>query len=372
MVRENTGHTGGVGMATMRAVAVTPGRAGSARLIEVERPEPTTGEALVRVLRVGICGTDREIVSGQVGAAPPGEDRLIIGHESLGVVQHVSGAEGVRPGDYVAAIVRRPDGCPPCRAGQWDMCLWGRYTERGIRARHGFLTEFYAERPEFLVVVPEALRPVGMLVEPASVVAKAVGEAYAVQARLPWQPERAVVLGAGPIGLLATLALRLRGLEVHTLDVVPPESEKAALVRACGAIYVNGRETHLAELARRAGNLDLIVEATGVTPLAFQAMDALGTNGVLALTGVSGGSRTFEIDGNRLNFGMVLGNKVVFGSVNANRSHFEAAVRDLHAIAQRWPGLLEKLITRRVPLNAFEQALSPEPGGIKSVVEVSG
>ena len=358
-------------MAMMRAVAVTPGHAGSDRLIEVERPEPGPGEALVRVLRIGVCGTDREIVSGAVGEAPAGEEHLIIGHESLGVVERVNGAEGVKPGDYVAAIVRRPDGCPPCRAGQWDMCLWGKYVERGIRARHGFLAEYYVERPEYLVVVPEALRAVGVLVEPASVIAKAVGEAHAAQARLPWQPERVVVLGAGPIGLLATFALRLRGLEVHTLDIVPADSDKAELVRAAGATYVDGRETHLPDLARGTGNIDLIIEATGVAPLVFQAMDALGINGVLVLTGISGGSRMIEVDGNRLNLGMVLGNKMVIGSVNANRRHFEAAAQDLAGIERQWPGLLERMVTRRTPLHDFEQALAPEPGGIKSVIEVA-
>lgn len=357
-------------MATMRAVAVIPHHAGSERLIETERPEPAPGEALVRVERVGICGTDREIVSGAVGEAPPGEDQLIIGHESFGVVERTNGAAGVRAGDRVAAIVRRPDGCPACQAGQWDMCLWGRYTERGIRGRHGFLSEYYTERPEFLVVAPDTLHNVGVLIEPASVIAKAVAEAYAAQRRLPWAPERALVLGAGPIGLLATFALRLRGLEVYTLDVAAEDAPKAELVRACGARYVDGRRTTVADVARTAGNLDLMIEATGATTLVFQAMEALGTNGALVLTGVSGGSRTLEVDGNRLNLAMVMGNKLVVGSVNANRGHFEAAVRDLTTIQERWPELLPRLITRRVPLASFTQALARDPDGIKSVVEL--
>lgn len=357
-------------MATMQAVAVTPGQAASGRLIAAERPEPAAGEALVRVLHVGVCGTDREIVAGRVGTAPAGADHLIIGHESFGVVERAQGTDAVRPGDHVAAIVRRPDGCPACRAGQWDMCMWGQYTERGIRGRHGFLSEVYAERPEYLVVVPETLRHVGVLVEPASVVAKAVTEAYAVQRRLPWAPQRAVVLGGGPVGLLATLALRLRGLAVHTLDIVPPDSLKAETIRACGAAYVDGRRQTLADIAREAGNVDLIIEATGVATLVLQAIDALGTNGVLVLTGISGGSRTVEVDGNRLNLGMVLGNKLVLGSVNANRTHFDTAVRDLAGIEGRWPGVLARMITRRVPLQRFGEALASDPDGIKSVIEV--
>jgi threonine dehydrogenase-like Zn-dependent dehydrogenase len=360
-------------MATMRAVAVTPGQAGSARLIETDRPEPAAGEALVRVLEIGICGTDREIVSGAIGEAPPGEDHLIIGHESLGVIERVNGADGIQVGDRVAAIVRRPDGCPACQIGRWDMCMWGRYTERGIRGRHGFLSEVYTERPEFLVVVPPDLKDAGVLVEPASVVAKAVAAADEVQRRLPaWQPRRAAVLGAGPIGLLATLALRLRDIEVFTLDVVPAGSLKAQLVQACGATYVNDRETSLTELARTAGNLDLIVEATGIAPLVFTAMDALGADGVLVLTGVSGGSRVIHVDGNRLNLGMVMNNKVVVGSVNAARVHFETAVRDLAVIEQRWPGLLAHMITRRSPIGQFEAALARDPNGVKSVIDVGG
>jgi threonine dehydrogenase-like Zn-dependent dehydrogenase len=358
-------------MTSMRAVAVTPGHSGSARLIETERPEPPPGEALVRVLRVGVCGTDREIDAGLVGEAPPGDDHLIVGHESFGVVERADGAEGLRPGDNVAAIVRRPDGCPSCQAGRWDVCQWGRYTERGIRGRHGFMSEFYTEHPSYLVLVPESLLGLGVLTEPMSVVEKAIGEAWAVQRRLPWQPRRAVVLGAGPIGLLATLALRLRGVDVCTVDVVPADTAKARVARASGAQYVNGREVSLTDLARSGDNLDLIIEATGVASLVLEAMNALGTNGVLVLTGISGGSRLLEVDGNRLNLSMVLGNKVVLGSVNASRSHFEAAVRDLGEIQSRWPGLLERLITRRVPLDDFRQGMTPDPDGIKTVIEIS-
>jgi threonine dehydrogenase-like Zn-dependent dehydrogenase len=357
-------------MATMRAVAVTPGRAGSARLIEVERPEPVAGEALVRVLRVGVCGTDREIVAGSVGRAPAAEDRLIIGHESFGVVERVNGASAIQPGDRVAAIVRRPDGCAACRQGRWDMCMWGNYTERGIRGHHGYMAGYYVERPEFLVSVPESLHEVGVLVEPTSVIAKAISQADEAQRRLPWQPQRAVVCGAGPIGLLATLALRLRGLETHTLDIVPPDSTKAELVRACGATYVDGRETPLDRLAAEAGNIDLIIEATGFAPLVLQAMNALGINGALVLTGVSGGSRTVEVDGNVLNLNMVMGNRLVVGSVNACRAHFDQAVRYLEQIEARWPGLLGRMITRAVPLDGFEQALAPDPNSIKSVVQI--
>lgn len=357
-------------MATMRAVAVTPKQANSARLIETPRPEPGAGEALVRVRHIGVCGTDREILNGLVGEAPPGADHLIIGHESLGIVEQVNGADGVSPGDYVSAIVRRPDGCPACQAGRWDMCMWGQYTERGIYRRDGYLSDVYTERPEFLVVVPPELREVGVLVEPASVVAKAISEAYGVQQRLPWKPARAVVTGAGPIGLLATLALRLRGLEVFTVDVVPPDSLKAQLVAACGATYVDGRTTTLARLAA-GGNLDLILEATGVAPLVFDAIRALGIDGVLALTGISGGSRMLEVDGNLLNMDMVMRNKIVLGSVNAAREHFEQAVRDLAAAERQWPGLLARMITHRNPLDQFAQAFARDPDGIKSVIEVS-
>ena len=357
----------------MRAVAVTPGKAGSGRLVEVPDPQPKDGEVLVQVQQVGLDGTDAEILQGQYGEAPPGDDYLIIGHESLGRVAKVTaGVEELSPGDWVVAIVRRPDPvpCRNCAAGEWDMCLNGQYTERGIKRRHGFLAEFYTEVPEFLVKVPAQLSAVAVLLEPLSIVEKAIEQIKRIQSRLVWQPERAVVLGAGPIGLLAGMLLSLEGIEVHFYDATE-RGLKSDLAEATGAQYIWAGERKLGhELADEIGPVDIVVEATGFSPLAFDAMDMVGPNGVVCLTGVSGGSRKLEVSADHLNLEMVLSNKVVFGTVNANRRHFESGVRHLQEIALRWPGLLSRMITRRLPLKDFGDALERPPGHVKSIVEM--
>ena len=352
----------------MRAVVVTPGQAGSARLADVPAPSPREGEALVRVLRAGACGTDAEIDQGLFGRAPEGDDYLILGHENLGRVER--GAGHLAPGDVVVSTVRRPDGCPNCRAGEYDMCRDGGYTERGIVGRHGFWAEAYAESPDFLIKLPPELEPVGVLLEPTAVVEKAIGQSYAIQRRMVWQPEQAVVLGAGPVGLLATFILRLRGLRVATV-ARSTGTLAAELVQACGARYISSRDVPVSSLADELGRIDLMVEATGNAQVAFEAMQALGWNGVLCLTSVTGGSRPIEVDASALNLRFVLGNMVVFGSVNEHRNDFEQGVTDLSAIRQRWPGLLERVITRRLPLAEFRSALDAPPGNIKTVLEIA-
>ncbi|MCH8919104.1 MAG: glucose 1-dehydrogenase [Chloroflexi bacterium] len=357
----------------MRAVAVTPRKAGSGRLLEAPDPQPLDGEVLVQVQQVGLDGTDTEILQGQYGEAPPGDDYLIIGHESLGrVTQVTAGVEELSPGDWVVAIVRRPDPvpCRNCAAGEWDMCLNGQYTERGIKGRHGFLAERYTETPNYLVNVPAELSDVAVLLEPLSIVEKAVEQIRRIQDRLVWQPERAVVLGAGPIGLLAAMLLGLEGLEVHIYDAAEP-GLKRDLAEATGASYIWAGEHQLGhELEASIGTVDIIVEATGYSPLAFDAMDMIGPNGVVCLTGVSGGTRTLQVSADHLNLEMVLQNKVVFGTVNANRRHFESGVRHLQEIEVRWPGLLSRMITRRLPLEDFAEALERPPGHVKSIVEM--
>jgi len=358
----------------MRAVVVTPRETGSGRLAEVPDPQPQPGEVLVRVREVGLDGTDIEILEGQYGEAPPGEDYLIIGHESLGQVQKLTdGAEGLSPGDWVVAIVRRPDPvpCRNCAADEWDMCLNGQYTERGIKGRNGFLAEFYAEAPKFLVRVPEELSAVAVLLEPLSIVEKAVDQIKRIQSRMVWQPQRAMVLGAGPIGLLAGMILRLEDVEVHVYNR-SEQKIKRDLTESIGANYICAEERPLDhELEREIGPLDIVVEATGFSPLAFDAMDMIGPNGIVCLTGVSGGSRTLQIPADHLNLEMVLMNKVVFGTVNANRRHFEAGVRHLQEIEARWPGVLSRVITRRFPIERFAEALQRSSQDIKRVVEVT-
>lgn len=353
----------------MKAIAVTPGVANSAQLVELAQPHPGPGEVSVRVLEVGICGTDRELNTGLYGEAPKGDSYLVIGHEALGEVAAVGegGADFV-PGDLVVPMVRRPDGCPNCQAGEWDMCLWGNYTERGIKGRHGFAAEYFTERPEYLIKLPPELRTFGVLLEPLSIVEKAIAQAFRIQQRLRWEPRQALVLGVGPIGLLATALLRLRGLKTYTLATGPQTGLRASLAQELGAEYAAAGEMPIEEAGKRLGNLDIIIEATGASSVAFGAMAALGTNGVLALTGVSAGHRRLEVPADAINLSLVLGNKAVFGTVNANRSHFLHGVSDLAQIEARWPGWLARLITRRFPLEAFDQALPHLRDDMKTVL----
>lgn len=355
----------------MRAAIVSPGRPDSLRLAEVPRPQD--GPVLVRVHQVGLDGTDAEIVAGKYGEAPAGEDYLVIGHESLGRVEEVTGeGGGLAPGDWVVATVRRPDPdpCPNCAAGEWDMCLNGRYTERGIKGRHGFLAEYYAERPEFLVKVPEKLAPVAVLLEPLSIVEKALEQIGHIQGRMVWRPRRALVLGAGPIGLLGTLLLRLQGLKVDLYDLVE-KGAKREVGEAAGARYIWAREHPLdGHLAAEIGPIDIVVEATGYSPLAFQAIDLVGPNGIVCLTGVSSGSRTVQVAADHLNLEMVLLNKVVFGTVSANRRHFLAGLRHLAEMEARWPGLLGRMVTRRLTLDELASGWHRSPEELKTVVEV--
>ena len=337
-------------------------------------PQPRDGQVLVQVHQVGLDGTDDEILQGQYGEAPPGDNYLIIGHESLGRVAEVTtGVEGLSPGDWVVAIVRRPDPvpCRNCAAGEWDMCLNGRYTERGIKGHHGFLSELYTEAPNYLLKVPSEVSGVAVLLEPLTIVEKALEQITRIQSRLVWQPERAVVLGAGPIGLLAGMLFTLKGIEVHFYDASEP-GLKRDLAEATGANYIWAGEHKLGhELAAEIGPVDIVLEATGFSPLAFDAMDMVAPNGIVCLTGVSGGSRTLEVSADHLNMEMVLSNKVVFGTVNANRRHFELGVRHLQEIERRWPGLLSRMITRRLPLRDFAAAFERSPDHVKSIVEIA-
>lgn len=354
----------------MQAVIVTPGHAGSDRLEEVADPEPTAEEVLVEVLAVGVDGTDDEIARGDYGEAPPGDDYLIIGHESLGRLTRPAG--DLDEGDLVAAIVRRPDPLPclNCARDEWDMCLNGQYTERGIKGRHGYLAEYYAEVPKYLVPVPEDLATVGMLVEPTSVAEKAIDQIWRIQERMAWEPSRALVTGAGPIGLLAAALLRIRDLDVYVYDRAG-SGPKVNLARELGATYLLADEHELGHsVVDEVGPIDIAIEATGYAPLSFGLADTVGTNGVVALTGVSGGSREAQVGVDHLNLEMVLGNKVIVGTVNANRRHFETAVADLTTIERRWPGWLERCITRRVPLATYRDALERGRNDVKVVVEV--
>ena len=354
----------------MKAGAVTPGQKDSAKVVEIDDPVLQQGEVLVKTLEVGIDGTDIEISQGRYGESPLGQDFLVLGHEALGELEKTGGS-ALHQGDLVVPLVRRPDGCINCCSGQSDMCVEGNYRECGISGAHGFLREYLTEDPQFLVTVPQNLRQVAVLAEPMSIVTKGVAQSLEFHHRSAKPVEVALVLGAGPLGLLATAFLRLQGFNIYTLDILPRSSLKGQLAEAIGAIYLDGRDLGIDELPRQLGNLDLIVEATGNSTVAFQAMSALGVNGVLCLMGVSTEEKRLQICADCINMEMVLGNKVVFGTVSSNRSHFERAISLMAEMEQRWPGWLARLITRRLTLIDFQDALHPAPGGIKTVVEIS-
>lgn len=348
----------------MRALTVQPGRAGSLGVADVPDPQAGPGELLVDGLALGVCGTDREIAAGDYGAPPPGRDRLVIGHESLGQVRTAPPDSGFAPGDLVAGVVRRPDPepCGACAHGEPDMCRNGRYTERGISGLDGYASPVWTVLPEYAVRLNPGLERTGVLLEPASVVAKAWEQVQRVGERSWFEPRRALITGAGPIGLLAALLAVQRGLDTHVLDVVT-RGPKPDLVRNLGATYHHdGLDAAVAGCAP-----DVVIEATGVSSVVFGALSATAQYGIVCLTGVSSGGRRIELDGSALNRELVLENDAVIGSVNANRRHFTAAAA---ALTLADPGWLERLITRRVPLERAGEAFAAEEGDVKVVVDL--
>jgi threonine dehydrogenase-like Zn-dependent dehydrogenase len=354
----------------MKAGIVTPGQKDSARLIEMDMPVISSGQALVRLLELGIDGTDIEINRGEYGETPLDKDFIIMGHETVGQIEN-PGTTELGKGDFVVPMVRRPDDCVDCQRGQLDMCLVGNYRECGIKGAHGFLREYLAEDVDFLIPVPKELRNIAVLTEPTSIATKGIEQAIVFHNRSASPIDIAVVLGAGPLGLLTTALLKLYDYNTYTLDVVPRSSMKAQLVESVGANYVDGNVSSVVSLPDKIGNLDLIMEATGNSTVAFQAMSALGTNGVLCLMGVSTGQKPLEVNASCLNMQMVLGNKMVFGTVSSNRGHFERSVESLVRIEEKWPGWLSRLITRRLTLDKFRDALDPAPDNIKTVIELT-
>ena len=364
----------------MKAIAVLPGKRDSVHLAELPKPSveevPGGRGVLVKVLRVGVDGTDKEINAAEYGAAPDGHRFLVIGHEGFGQVEAVGeNVTEVQPGDYVVATVRRPGTSLYDLIGTNDMTTDDTYFERGINLRHGYLTEYYVDDAEFVVKVPQGLREVGVLLEPLTVVEKGIAQAYEIQRRLRvWRPRRAAVMGAGTIGILAALVLRLRGLEVTTFGLSRKPYLNSDLIEAIGARYESTADVPILDGARKYGPFDLIFEATGHSPVVFEGMQALGKNGVLVLSSVTGGDRRVEVPADRINLEFVLGNKVMVGTVNANREHFEAGVRDLAMAEAQWPGWLSRLLTHRVEglsgcMAAFEHLAAP--GNIKVYVEVA-
>jgi threonine dehydrogenase-like Zn-dependent dehydrogenase len=338
----------------MKAIAVTPGKPSSVHLEEIPRPKvediPEGKGVLVKVLKVGVDATDREINDALYGNAPPGFDYLVLGHESFGIVEAVGpNVRRVKPGDYVTATVRRPGGSIYDLIGTNDMTSEETYYERGINLRHGYLTEYFVDEEEFIVRVPQGLKHLHVLMEPMSCAAKAVHQAYEAQRRMRvWRPQRAFVLGVGQIGLLATLVLRLRGLEVFAFARSPSGTLNSQIVEGLEATYISTTETPPEQIIAKIGKADLIIDATGSSHMAFNAMRYLGHNGALVWTSITGADRQHEVPSDKINIDWVLGNKLLLGSVNANREHFEMGIKDLALGEMMYPGVIGRILTNPV------------------------
>jgi glucose 1-dehydrogenase len=347
----------------MKALTIVPGKPNSTSLEEVPDPPLSDGDVLVRTLAVGICGTDFELVSAEYGWPPPGSDRLILGHESLGSVEEAPQNSGFQRGDLVVGIVRRPDPvpCVACAADEWDMCRNGKYTERGIKERNGFASETFRNEAKFTVKLDPKLGEIGVLMEPASILAKAWSHIGAIGRRAEWTPKTVLVTGAGPIGLLAALMGVQRELEVHVLDRVT-EGLKPKLVSELGAQY------HTGSVEALPFEPDVIVECTGACSLIVGALNKIGSDGILCLAGVSSKDQTARIDVGELNRRLVLGNCTIFGTVNANRRHYELAQEALLSGNRDW---LSRLITRKETLSTWREALVRKADDIKVVLQFS-
>jgi glucose 1-dehydrogenase len=347
----------------MKAITVVPGRPDQVQVSDQPDPQPESGTLLVQGRLLGICGTDVDIVENGYGWPPPGRERLVIGHESLGAVLDAPDGSGFRVGDLVVGIVRRPDPvpCGPCSNGEWDFCRNGRYTERGIKELDGYGAQLWRIEPNFAVRVDPSLGDCGVLLEPASVLAKAWEQTDRIFTRASWRPRVALVTGAGPIGLFAALLGVQRGLEVHVLDLAAT-GPKAQLVADLGATFHTGEVTDIGVTP------DVVIECTGHGPLVFELANVVAPDAVICLTGISSGTRTVTVGLDQVNKAMVLENTVLFGSVNAGRRHYQQAADALARADRSW---LERLITRRVPISGFADALRENDDDVKVVVDLN-
>lgn len=366
----------------MKAVAVFPDKK-EIKLIDHPAPEITKPtEVKVRILEVGICGTDKDICTFQYGTPPPGSEYLVIGHESLAqVVEIGSEVSDVSVGDLVIPMVRRPchhRSCFACRSGHQDFCFTGDFTERGIKESHGYMTEAVVDDEKYFHRVPKGLRDVAVLAEPLTIAEKALIQIWQVQQRLPWGPDykgqkkgychKAVVLGAGPVGLLGSMALLNAGFETYVYSRETSPSPEGSFIQSVGGTYISSASEPLDDFVKRVGNIDLVYEATGAAQISFQMMEVLGANGVMVFTGIPGIKGPIQVDADQIMRNMVLKNQVFFGTVNAGWRAFEAAIRDLGVFRRRWPRAVESLITGRYEMESYRELLLEPKKGIKNIL----
>ena len=352
----------------MQALVTEPGVPSSARVAEVPAAVAGPEEVLLRVLEVGVCGTDREIVHGLFGIPPEGDRALVLGHEALAVVE--SDGHGFARGDLVTATVRRScRHCVACAEGAPDSCLTGDYSERGITRLDGFARELVAEDPAQLVAIPRSLGRLGVLAEPTSICARAMRHVRTIGGRQPWRLRRALVLGAGSVGTLSTFLLRLAGVEVWVASLEPAGDPRTAVLATCGARYVSTAETPLGELRTETGGFDLVIEAAGDAQLIADSLGLLRRSGIVCVLGIDGREQNVTVDGRVLGVDLILENRVVFGSVNAHRADWQDGVESLDRVRERWPGALDRLVARRLPLDRFEEALAYRGGKATLVLD---
>ena len=370
----------------MQAVGVVPG-VREVRLLQHEAPEiGGANQVRIRSLEVGVCGTDREICTFVYGSPPVGFDYLVLGHESLGEVIEVgSGVSRFSSGDLVVPSVRRPcphDYCLACREDKQDFCYTGDFTERGIKMTHGFMTDFYVEEEKYLTFVPPDLRDVAVLVEPLTVAEKGLAQVWKVQRRLPWvdpsipaerrgQGKNAVVLGAGPVGLLGAMLLIVNGFKTYVYSRSKAPNPKSEIVESIGAQYISCENESVDQLAARVGNIDLVYEAVGTAKISYDVLRVLGLNGIYVFTGIPSPKPPIGIDADLIMRNVVLKNQVIVGTVNADREAFEGAIRDLGAFLKRWPTELRALITGRYRMDQYRGLLLGKAAGIKNVISLA-
>ena len=351
----------------MKAIIAEPPKRNSVKLVEIPKPIPKNREVLLKTLCVGIDGTDREINEGIYGTPPSGFDYIVLGHEAVARVQEIGDqVKGFSEGDLVVPTVRRPceENCLNCRIGETDMCLTGNYFEHGIYKLHGFASEYAVSDAKFLVKISPKLEDLAVLLEPLSIAEKAVSQSFKIQQRIEWQPKKAFIVGAGPLGLLATMVLRLKGLQVYAAATREKESLKAQLIRNVGGSYINVRETPIETLEEK---FDIVIEATGRVEPALEALNLLGPNGVMCFLGVYREKKACQEFGKVLT-NMVLGNRLMFGSVSSNKKHFEMGIKDMLEIRSQYGNVLDRLVTKKLYPTDFEQAFKPEREDIKTII----
>lgn len=370
----------------MRAIGVTPAKR-EVSIINLPEPEIASPfDVKLRMLEAGVCGTDKEICAFEYGTPPVNSQELVIGHESLGEVVEV-GPEVTRVsiGDLVVPMVRRPcphETCVACRSDRQDFCFTGDFSERGIKESNGFMAQFVVDHEKYMNPVPKELRNVAVLVEPLTIAEKALTQVWQVQQRLPWSCpvtpgkaaancRRAVVLGAGPVGLLGAMALVNYDFDTYVYSREPSPNPKSQLLESIGAHYISSEKIAPEMLPHQIGNIDLVYEATGASRLSFEMIKYLGTNGIFIFTGVPGRKAPIEVDTDLMMRNLVLKNQIVFGTVNAGRDSFENSIRDVGIFAKRWPTAVQSLISGRFPINAYGDLLLGRAGGIKNVIQLN-